>query len=102
VFERLGERAAFGVGLGAGGAGEGVPAGSRAFEPGFDVDAKWECGDVEALGLEGGAEALDVGLVPHTLQGTSLGKLRSGDPVNPEVDVLAKYVERLVGATLPA
>jgi riboflavin synthase alpha subunit len=32
---------------------------------------------------------------------TTLGSLTSGDPENLEVDVLAKYVERLVGATLP-
>jgi riboflavin synthase len=37
-----------------------------------------------------------VALVPHTLAATTLGALASGDPVNLEVDVLAKYVERLV------
>ena len=35
-------------------------------------------------------------LVPHTLSATTLGTLGSGDDVNIEVDVLAKYVERLV------
>jgi riboflavin synthase len=47
-------------------------------------------------------DALEVALVPHTLDVTTLGSARPGDPVNLEVDVLAKYVERLVGATLPA
>jgi riboflavin synthase len=37
-----------------------------------------------------------VALVPHTLAVTTLGRLAPGDHVNIEVDVLAKYVERLV------
>ena len=37
-----------------------------------------------------------VALVPHTLSVTTLGSLRPGDAVNLEVDVLAKYVERLL------
>jgi riboflavin synthase len=36
-----------------------------------------------------------VALVPHTLAATTLGELEPGDEVNLEVDVLAKYVERL-------
>ncbi|MEO8292127.1 MAG: riboflavin synthase [Actinomycetota bacterium] len=36
-------------------------------------------------------------LIPHTLQVTTLGTARPGDAVNIEVDVLAKYVERLLG-----
>ena len=39
-----------------------------------------------------------VALVPHTLNATTLGSLCAGDEVNLEVDVLAKYVERLVAA----
>jgi riboflavin synthase alpha subunit len=39
---------------------------------------------------------LAVALIPHTLEVTTLGALRPGDPVNLEVDVLAKYVERLL------
>jgi riboflavin synthase len=35
--------------------------------------------------------------VPHTLEATTLGALEAGDPVNLEADVLAKYVERLLG-----
>jgi riboflavin synthase len=41
-------------------------------------------------------EGFAVALVPHTLAVTTLGSLSSGDDVNLEVDVLAKYVERLV------
>ena len=44
--------------------------------------------------LDGGGFA--VALVPHTLEATTLGALVGGAPVNLEVDVLAKYVERLV------
>jgi riboflavin synthase len=37
-----------------------------------------------------------VALIPHTLAETTLDHLGSGDPVNLEVDVLAKYVEKLL------
>ena len=47
-------------------------------------------------GLDG--EGFAIALVPHTLEATTLGALRPGDPVNLEVDVLAKYVEKLVRA----
>jgi riboflavin synthase len=36
-----------------------------------------------------------VALIPHTLAVTTLGRARPGDPVNLEVDVIAKYVESL-------
>ncbi|HET7573002.1 MAG TPA: riboflavin synthase [Gaiellaceae bacterium] len=39
-----------------------------------------------------------VALVPHTLAATTLGSLAPGDPLNLEVDVLAKHVERLLAA----
>jgi riboflavin synthase len=42
-----------------------------------------------------------VALVPHTLAVTTLGSLASGDAVNLEADVLAKYVERLTGLRSP-
>ena len=41
-------------------------------------------------------DAFAVALVPHTLEATTLRDLAPGQPVNLEVDVLAKYVERLV------
>jgi riboflavin synthase len=40
-------------------------------------------------------DAFEVSLVRHTLEATTLGALEPGDSVNLEVDVLAKYVERL-------
>jgi riboflavin synthase len=41
-----------------------------------------------------------VALVPHTLEVTTFGALAPGDRVNLEVDVLAKYVEKLIKASL--
>ena len=42
--------------------------------------------------------AVEIALVPYTLEATTLGALSTGDEVNLEVDVLAKYVERLLEA----
>jgi riboflavin synthase len=42
------------------------------------------------------SEGFDVALIPHTLAETTLGDLEPGRQVNLEVDVLAKYVERLL------
>jgi len=39
-----------------------------------------------------------VAVIPHTAAATTLGRRRAGDHVNLEVDVIAKYVERLLGA----
>ncbi len=45
-----------------------------------------------------GADWFEVSLIPTTLDLTTLGHKRPGDVVNLEVDVLAKYVERLLAA----
>ncbi|MHA6508032.1 riboflavin synthase [Tessaracoccus sp. Y1736] len=42
------------------------------------------------------AATFTVGLIPETLQRTTLGLRQAGDLVNLEVDIIAKYVERLV------
>jgi len=42
-------------------------------------------------------DVVRLNIVPHTARVTRLGALRPGDRVNLEVDVLAKYVERLLG-----
>lgn len=39
--------------------------------------------------------AFEVNLVPHTLEVTTLGRLRAGVKVNIEVDIIARYLERL-------
>lgn len=43
------------------------------------------------------ARELEVALVPHTLAETTLGALRPGAHVNVEVDLIGKYVERMLG-----
>ena len=45
-----------------------------------------------------GDDWFEVGLIPQTLRATTLGRKAAGDPVNLEVDVLAKYAERLLAA----
>ena len=39
-----------------------------------------------------------VAIIPHTAQVTNLKSLQPGDPVNLEVDLVAKYVEKMMGA----
>jgi riboflavin synthase len=47
-------------------------------------------------------QALEVSLIPETLERTTFGSLEPGRAVNIEVDVLAKYVEKLVTHTVEA
>ena len=47
------------------------------------------------VGVE--AEGFSVMLIPHTLAATTLGRLRPGDRVNIEADMLAKHVRKLLG-----
>lgn len=42
-----------------------------------------------------------VSLIPETLKATNLGDLRPGDDVHIEMDILGKYVRRLLGAMVP-
>jgi riboflavin synthase len=49
--------------------------------------------------VEAGANSFTVSLIPETLARTSLGSKQPGDRVNLEVDVIAKYVERLLAPT---
>jgi riboflavin synthase len=46
--------------------------------------------------VEVGPDSFTVSLIPETLARTTLGIKQAGQPVNVEVDVIAKYVERLV------
>jgi riboflavin synthase len=60
-----------------------------------------EKGSIAVDGVSLTVAALDengfaVALVPHTLEVTTLGALAPADRVNLEVDILAKYVERLL------
>ncbi|XVQ13727.1 riboflavin synthase [Spirillospora sp. CA-255316] len=47
--------------------------------------------------VEAGDDRFSVALIPTTLALTTLGHKKPGDPVNLEVDVVAKYVERMLG-----
>jgi len=59
-----------------------------------------------SLGIEGislTVAAIDgtqvaVAIIPHTAEMTNLRSLKPGDPVNLEVDVIAKYVEKMMAA----
>ena len=64
-----------------------------------------EKGSVAVDGVSLTVAALDetgfaVALIPHTLDETTFGALAEGDGVNLEVDILAKYVERLLPSTM--
>ena len=47
-------------------------------------------------------ETFGVALIPHTLAETTLGTIAVGDELNLEVDVLGKYVERLMAGGIPS
>ena len=47
------------------------------------------------------ADSFRVAVIPHTAAVTTLGSKGRGAPVNIEVDVMAKHVEKLLGAHLP-
>jgi len=49
---------------------------------------------------QGGCE-LSINLIPHTLENTALHALRTGTGVNLEIDLIARYVERMLGAGVP-
>ena len=56
------------------------------------------CVDGVSLTVNGvSGNRFDVNLVPHTLGATILGDYRPGTRVNLEVDIIARYLERLVG-----
>jgi len=48
--------------------------------------------------VSAGSDSFTVSLIPETLARTTLGHKQPGDPVNLEVDVIAKYVERLLSS----
>lgn len=54
--------------------------------------------DRDADGSADDAVVFEIGLIPHTMAVTTLGRRRPGDVVNLEVDVIAKYVQRLLSA----
>jgi len=52
-----------------------------------------------AAALENGD--FQLAIIPHTWEVTTLGQLQPGDPVNLEIDMLARYVARMIGADAP-
>jgi riboflavin synthase len=89
--------------------GTGVVSGLKTFEGSTEMSVRLGS-DLVRYVVEKGSIAVDgvsltvvainndefsVSLIPHTLEATNLGDRREGDRVNIEVDVLAKYVERL-------
>ena len=61
------------------------------------VDIVDVTGTVETSESIGSSGSLTVCLIPETLRRTTLGVKQPGDSVNLEVDVMAKYIERLLG-----
>ena len=53
---------------------------------------------VDVVEEAGAPSVFRVALIPHTLEVTTFGRLATGDRVNLEADVIAKYVERLLAA----
>ncbi len=51
---------------------------------------------VSGVGRSEGADWFEVAIIPHTLQVTTLGAVTQGDRVNLEVDMLARYVARML------
>ena len=45
-----------------------------------------------------GSAVFSINLIPHTLENTTLGELKAGSKVNLEVDLIARYVERMLSA----
>jgi riboflavin synthase len=48
-----------------------------------------------------GCEA-SINLIPHTVSNTALGSLATGSRVNLEIDLIARYVERMLGDGSPS
>jgi riboflavin synthase len=53
---------------------------------------------VNAVDDAGDSIVFAVNIIPHTAQHTTLGELRPGRQVNVEVDVLARYIGRMLAA----
>jgi riboflavin synthase len=50
----------------------------------------------EVKDVKGGGADFSINLIPHTLAETTLGRIQVGDKVNLEVDLIARYCERLL------
>jgi riboflavin synthase len=52
----------------------------------------------EVRDAEDGSTHFSINIIPHTAQHTTLGQLASGQQLNVEVDVLARYIDRMLAA----
>jgi riboflavin synthase len=68
----------------------------RALAPYVALKGSIAVNGVSLTVTQAGEASFGIGLIPATLAGTMLADLAPGDPVNIEVDVIAKYVERLL------
>jgi riboflavin synthase len=74
---------------------------SRAFADGLIPKGSVAIQGVSLTVVGVGDDGFDVALIPHTLAVTTLGRLRGGERVNLEADVLGKYVKRYLERVLP-
>ena len=51
---------------------------------------------VNQVGDEGESIRFSVNIIPHTAQETTLGKVQAGQQLNVEIDVLARYIDRML------
>jgi riboflavin synthase len=52
----------------------------------------------EVRDADDGSTHFAVNIIPHTAQHTSLGTIKAGQQLNVEVDVLARYIDRMLAA----
>ncbi|HSV69766.1 MAG TPA: riboflavin synthase [Methylibium sp.] len=57
---------------------------------------------VNSVTDEADTSVVSINLIPHTLSNTTLGSLAVGSTVNLEIDLIARYVERMLAAGAPA
>ncbi|MBC8055963.1 MAG: riboflavin synthase [Rhizobiales bacterium] len=64
----------------------------------IDPKPEFELSGFGQVGSDHGGCELSINLIPHTLQNTTLGTLKTGSQVNLEIDLIARYVERMLTA----
>jgi len=56
---------------------------------------------INSVGDSADGCTISINLIPHTVENTALGQLQAGSAVNLEIDTVARYVERMLGAASP-
>lgn len=57
--------------------------------------------DIAATAEHAGGCEVSINLIPHTVENTALGRLKRGSQVNLEIDLIARYVERMLSGATP-